>query len=136
MNFVEAAELINVALYGCHPPSLIIPVPPPPPPLPPPPSQRPDTAIGLNGSDTSFIALVVSEEEVLRGCVHKPSIIYITSTSIFCILTLNVVDMPSFVCQYMYVVSGSHLVTNHNLPCNMHNFVSILITSLQVFHCT
>lgn len=73
LYFTEAAELINVALYGCRPPSLIIPVPPPPPPLPPPPSQDPDTAIGLNGSDTSFIALIISEEEVLRGCVLKLS---------------------------------------------------------------
>lgn len=70
MNFTEAENLVNVALYGCQPPSLIIPLPPPPPPLPPPPSQRPLIPIGLNGSDTSFIALVVSEEDVLRGYGH------------------------------------------------------------------
>ena len=58
---------MSIALYGCQPPSLIIPVPPPPPPLPPPPSPRPDIAVGLDGSDTSFIALVVAEEDVLRG---------------------------------------------------------------------
>lgn len=58
---------MGVALYGCRPPSLVIPIPPPPPPLPPPPPPRPNTAVGLNGSDASFIALVISEEEVLRG---------------------------------------------------------------------
>ena len=79
LNFVEAVEVVNVALYGCRPPSLIIPLPPPPPPLPPPPSIRPETAIGLNGSDASFIALVVTEENVLRGYVATASAKYITS---------------------------------------------------------
>lgn len=66
-NFVEADELVDVALYGCRPPSVVIPVLPPPPPLPPPPSLRPNTAIGLNGSDTSFVAIAISEEDVIKG---------------------------------------------------------------------
>ena len=68
---------MGVALYGCHPPLLVIPVPPPPPPLPPPPSPHPHSTIGINGSDTGFIALVIAEEEVLMGYVSCDVALYI-----------------------------------------------------------
>ena len=75
LNFAEAVERVNVALFGCRPPSLIIPMPPPPPPLPPPPSPRPDTAIGLNGSDVGFISLRISEDDVLGRYVNEKRVL-------------------------------------------------------------